>query len=205
MKQSKLEFIKARINKKTKIISILVLFILLTSLFIKGLSLFVVWARDYTIVYQPPIIIKTQAPLEVISLTELQKRQDMSELVEKLSQQALDNYLNPQIVKEDTSKPTIDSTQFFEIIWKYESGKGTNTNPQALHMVCRKQGKWNEIGYSVYNKFCFNSKAEAELYVTYYLEKNCKDMSLEQALCRWNTGKATNDCAYAKGLLSLAN
>ena len=54
-------------------------------------------------------------------------------------------------------------------------------------------------GYNPQAKFCFGSKFEAKLYVAYYLEKNCEGMTLKQALCYWNTGKATPSCAYSDG------
>lgn len=196
---------KAQTMKKYKRIAGVMAFILLVALMVSAIDKAVTWARTYTIVRQRPIVIKFQKPLEIISLAELKQRKEMEELTTKIANEAVDRYLNPpkeKVCAGETAK--VNPKEFFEIIWKHESGKGTNTDPTALHIYCRNKGKWNEIGYNPQDKFCFGSKTEAELYVAYYLEKNCSNMTMKQALCRWNTGTASDTCAYAEGNLSLA-
>lgn len=112
----------------------------------------------------------------------------------------------PQVVK--AQEPIIyelTKEKFFNIIWSHESSKGRNNNPAALHMYCRSIGKWNEIGYNPQKKHCFESKDEAINFVNGYIDRNCSNKSLNECLCRWNTGKFTATCPYASGDLANAN
>ena len=195
--------------KLAKKVLVLIAFLVVTSLMVKGIDNLVKWARNYTIVSQRLVIIKFQKPLEIVSLVELKQRKEMKEITNQLADKVIADYLNPKTLpkcastNEESTK--INPTEFFDIIWKNESSKGTDTTKGSLHMTCRARNKWNEIGYNPQAKFCFGSKFEAKLYIAYYLEKNCEGMTLKQALCYWNTGKATPSCAYSDGILSLAN
>lgn len=163
--------------------------------------------RVYTIVKHQPITIKIQAPLEIISIEALEQRTQQERNIEELTKRAIEQYLNPEIATQSAVfVEKILASTFFDIIWKNESTRGAVSNdPTALHMYCRARGMWNEIGYNPQNKFCFQDREEAELYVAYYIKKNCNGQTMAQCLCRWNTGTNSPTCAYAENKLSLAN
>lgn len=208
--KAKLEIIKAKRLKKLKIIVIVALFILLTALMTILIDKTVQFFRNYTIVKYQILKVETHIPFEIVSLTELNRRELNDQMIEDITSKAVEEYLKPKTGIEDSQNgckvsSQIDPKYFFDIIRRYESGNGTNDNPRALHNVCKAKGMSNEIGYSPQTKFCFGDLEESQLYVAYYVKKNCEAMPLANCLCLWNTGKATDRCAYADGNLSLAN
>lgn len=162
-----------------------------------------------TILTYQVLKVETHAPFEVISRKDLAKRNEEAEIIANIYKKAMEDYKNPQPTEtcnQTTGEKKILFSEFFDIIWQSESTRGTNNKDKtALHLYCRSKGMWNEIGYNPQGKHCFKDREEAELYVAYYLKKYTEGMTLKQALCRWNTGKATDTCAYAEGKLSLAN
>ena len=199
--------IRAKNILKAKITLGVIAFIVVTGLLVKAIDIGVMFFRENTIVKYQVVKVQLHSPIEIVSLNELRQRETMEKIAEEISVKAVESYLNPpktpQCTKDEITQ--VNPKEFFEVIWKHESGKGTNTDPTALHIYCRNKGKWNEIGYNPQDKFCFGSKTEAEYYVAYYLEKNCKGMTMSQALCRWNTGTASDTCAYSEGNLSMVN
>lgn len=79
-------------------------------------------------------------------------------------------------------------------IWGKETTYGTNTNPQALHNICKAQGKTNEFGYGgMAMMICFDSFQEAVDKVDAWLTKRDNE-----ALCYYNKGERLQDCEYLK-------
>lgn len=79
-------------------------------------------------------------------------------------------------------------------IWGKETTYGTNTNPHALHNICKAQGKSNEFGYGgMAMMICFDSFQEAVNTVDAWLTKRDKEN-----LCYYNIGKRVSDCEYLK-------
>lgn len=154
--------------------------------------------RVYTIVKHQPITIKLQAPLEVISIEALEQRTQQEKNIEEITKRAIEAYLNPETATESAQiQSRIFPSDFFDTIWNKESSRGkASSDPTALHMYCRAKGMFNEIGYNPQQKYCFKDREEAELYVAYYLKKNAEGLTKNQALCLWNTGKATDTCPY---------
>jgi hypothetical protein len=176
---------KIKINRK-KTILVPVLFIITVALMYSLINIISYYINSHTFKWQSPVVI--QKPL-IIKQKAIITQSIGSTII--------------TIVEEKQKK--INSDEFFDIIWKQESSKGLDTTKGALHNYCRSIGKWNEIGYNPQEKYCFRDKEEAQLWVAYYLKKNCNGMTMAQALCYWNTGKFMYECAYSKGLLSLAN
>ena len=194
--------------KLAKKVLVLIAFLVVTSLMVKGIDNLVKWARNYTIVSQRLVIIKFQKPLEIVSLVELKQRKEMKEITNQLADKVIADYHNPKTLpkcstNEESTK--INPTEFFDIIWKNESSKGTDTTKGSLHMTCRARNKWNELGFNPKDKFCFSSEKEARLYISYYVEKNCNGLSTNQCLCFYNEGKVSDSCAYSRGDLGSAN
>ena len=181
-------------------------FIILVSLMLKGINAGVNFFRENTIVTNQIVVIKFQKPFEIVSLAELQRRQDEQKVIDDISNQVFQEYLHPTTAQDCTQKGlSIDSGQFFNILRSKESTNGTASSPGALNVYCANKGMWNEIGYSPANKFCFKDQEEAQLYVAYYVKKNCDGKTEAQCECYWNLGTWTDSCYYSQGQLSLAN
>lgn len=209
--------IKAKITqKKIKIAKIVLIslgsLILISLLFtaFKKISKFL--NENKFVTYQ---IVKIQfhKPFEFVSNEDYQKQKEMEKRLEDLIPYFQYRMENPDPIFEldDPTRTPEEALQefsqiFFETIHVNESSKGKNTSdPTALHLYCRNLGKWNEIGYNPQNKYCFNSKQEAQNFVARYIQRNCNGKTLNECLCYWNTGTASESCHYSNNNLSLAN
>lgn len=75
-----------------------------------------------------------------------------------------------------------------------ESSNGTNKNPNALHNICKAQGKSNEFGYGgMAMMICFDSFEESVRVVDEWLTKRDNE-----ALCYYNKGERLKDCEYLR-------
>jgi len=75
-----------------------------------------------------------------------------------------------------------------------ESSNGTNKNPNALHNICKAQGKSNEFGYGgMAMMICFDSFEESVRVVDAWLTKRDNEN-----LCYYNLGTRTDKCDYVK-------
>lgn len=204
------ELDKARKIKKIKIGSLVVVFIILVILFSKLINFTVGFFRENTFIFKAPISIKTNKPIELVSLAELKRREVNEETIADITQRVIDEYQKPLDSVKITDKGCQITTQinpktFFDIIAVKESGNNTNDNPKALHNYCKAKGMYNAIGYSPSTKFCFKDEQEARLYVAYYVKKNCENKTMESCQCYWNLGKWVETCPYSEGNLSMAN
>lgn len=97
-------------------------------------------------------------------------------------------------------------SQIVEGIHHLESGRGTNNNPNALHNICKAQGKSNEYGYGGMRlKICFEdektAKARVTLWVVEHLEKF--EGNVAMTMCYYNLGQKVNDCEYYQNYLKI--
>jgi hypothetical protein len=83
--------------------------------------------------------------------------------------------------------------EFIDHIWYRETGRGGA--PEGHHMYCNKQGKSNEFGYAVFDKLCFDTFSESIMALEAWVSKH-SDLTFNQALCLYNTGKVQDTCAY---------
>lgn len=207
----KIEKLKiSRKRKKTlRILALIWVSVIIVALAYTALTKIIKFFEVNTILTYSIIKVETHAPFEVITRAELAKRNEEKEIIANIYKKALEDYKNPQpkeTCNQTTGEKKVSFSEFFDTIWNHESTRGTNNKDKtALHLYCRSKGMWNEIGYNPQAKHCFKDKEEAELYVAYYLKKYTEGMTMKQALCRWNTGTASDTCAYAEGNLSLAN
>ena len=75
-----------------------------------------------------------------------------------------------------------------------ESSNGTNKNPNALHNICKAQGKSNEFGYGgMAMMICFDSFEESVRVVDEWLTKRDNEN-----LCYYNLGIRKDGCEYVK-------
>lgn len=86
--------------------------------------------------------------------------------------------------------------KFIDHIWYRESGRGTNDNPNGLHNICNSKGMTNDFGFAVRVGHCWNTFEEAVNRMVVWREKEAKGLTDNQALCYYNTGKASDTCPY---------
>jgi len=89
-----------------------------------------------------------------------------------------------------------------DYIWLKESTRGKNTNPNALHNLCKAQGKSNPYGYGgMQLKICFENDTMAKARVTLWLAEHLKTYNgnTNMALCMYRYGQLLQTCDYAEG------
>lgn len=100
-------------------------------------------------------------------------------------------------IEKNTPKGIIEGSKHPEqlkLIHLKESSNGKNTNPNALHNICKAKGKSNEFGYGgMLMMICFDSFEESVRVVDAWLTKRDNE-----ALCYYNLGIKTSDCDYIK-------
>lgn len=79
-----------------------------------------------------------------------------------------------------------------DIVHRLESSGGKNNFSK-----CEAIGKYNEFGYGVYgeNYLCFDKGKDREAVIAWF-ERELKDKTVEQSLCKYNTGQAVDSCPY---------
>ena len=100
---------------------------------------------------------------------------------------------------QEYAKPSLVSqTAILKRIYQLESSSGRNDK-------CRQSGKYNGYGFgqNTFTWNCFNSPEEVETKVVTWFEENLKTLSMEQALCKYNTGYAHSTCPYSWKYASL--
>jgi hypothetical protein len=199
--------IKRPSKKQVKIFARVSAFIVLMVGFYILTDKAVTFFRENTIVKYQVVKVQFHKPLEIVSLVELNRREQQDKMIEDIANVAIEEYLNPKqnVAGDCEVKSAIDPKVFFDTLRMKESSNGKNTDPSALHNYCANKGMWNEIGYNPQNKFCFKDQEEASLYVAYYVKKNCDGKTQAQCECFWNTGNMTDSCHYSNGELGLAN
>lgn len=198
---------KKKLVKKAKLITTLAMISLMIAGIVVVADYTIKFFRENTILTQAPITVELHKPIEIVSLSELYRREQNAQVMKEIEERVREEYLNPkpEVKCEPTEVESIDPKAFFATLRQKESSNGTNTNPVALHNYCADKGMWNEIGYSPSTKFCFKDAEEAELYVAYYIKKNCDGKTQAQCECYWNTGNMTDSCHYSNNELSKAN
>jgi len=82
---------------------------------------------------------------------------------------------------------------FIDHIWLRESGRGTAT--AGLNVSCAKKGLSNEMGFYPSGKHCFADFETSVKRLERWYEDNSA-LTDNQKLCRYNSGTASNSCAY---------
>jgi hypothetical protein len=128
------------------------------------------------------------------------KREPIKELVpvvlgaevDRGSAKALTDEEKRAVIKKVAKYPVILAG-----VWFRESTNGKNE--EGHHNYCEEIGYSNEFGFSVYgdNKKCFTSFEEAVVAVDSWFDEQLKKLSIDQALCLYNTGDVSDDCTYA--------
>ena len=101
----------------------------------------------------------------------------------------------------ERTAPELDGTvqSMLKYIHQAESTSGKNTTPGALHLLCRNQGKWNELGYGgMALKICFDSEEEGMAKVGDWLKRHLEkfDGDVAKTLCYYNLGEEQINCKY---------
>ena len=82
---------------------------------------------------------------------------------------------------------------FIDHIWLRESGRGTAT--AGLNVSCANKGMSNEIGYYPSGGHCFQDFETSVKRLERWYEDN-STLTDNQKLCRYNSGTASESCAY---------
>ena len=89
-----------------------------------------------------------------------------------------------------------------DYIHEKESNRGRNTNPDALHNLCKSQGKSNEFGYGGMRlKICFENETMAKARVTLWVAEHLVkyEGNVGRVLCQYNLGQSITNCPYKEG------
>jgi len=84
-----------------------------------------------------------------------------------------------------------------------ESSNNSRRDQTAHHVDCQKVGMTNEFGFRALDNYCFSTFEEAVKTVNDWLDTNLVKYNLNQALCRYATGQATDVCEYSKNFHAL--
>lgn len=91
--------------------------------------------------------------------------------------------------------------KMLDYIHQAESSSGNNTNPNALHNICKSQGKSNEYGYGgMAKKYCYKDEETARDVVRQWINRKLDLFSgdVGKTLCYYNLGQRVSDCPYAR-------
>lgn len=116
-------------------------------------------------------------------------------LVRKIERETINPVVNVETKSILTNQEVVDASRHPEelnMIWKLESGKGTNENPEALHNYCKSKGETNEFGWGgMQNMICFKTFQESVDRVSQWL-----DVMEAEMYCYYATGQKVTDCSY---------
>lgn len=79
-----------------------------------------------------------------------------------------------------------------------ESSDNAYGDGTGHHVDCNRVGMSNEFGFDALSDYCFSSFEESIEVVTAWIEKHLSQMNLNQMLCFYNTGTASDVCAYSR-------
>ncbi len=156
--------------------------------------------KNVGLTFSMPITIEKRVPLAVLSPVVATKMNVIDTKDGEAVHKELTLEAKKQIVK-NTKYPFIISG-----IWMNETtqGKGRNDNDPTNHQSnCAKAGLSNEFGYDPQHNTCFESFEESVAFLDKYIDEHLKTLSVNQTLCVYNLGKATDTCAYVQNFRSL--
>jgi hypothetical protein len=103
---------------------------------------------------------------------------------------------------------SIDVLKIVDAVEVLESSAGKNTNPNALHNICKAKGQANTWGYGgMAMSKCFPNHEQGRAWITYWWAKTLQatNNNISMSACIYNTGHKTSDCEYARDLTALLN
>jgi len=108
------------------------------------------------------------------------------------------------ITPEPKDERTAEINEIYRKIRYIESGAGMGKG-DGVHAYCQNSGQVNEVGYLLNGKrtFCFADYGEQWETVRNWFTKRLATMSLDEALCVWNTGTKQPQCLYSQKFHSL--
>lgn len=84
-----------------------------------------------------------------------------------------------------------------------ESSNNSQRDQTAHHVDCQKVGMTNEFGFRALDNYCFSTFEESVKTVNDWFDTNLVKYNLNQSLCRYATGQATDVCEYSKNFHAL--
>lgn len=98
---------------------------------------------------------------------------------------------NREVSQEDETPLAIE--KIVDIVHQLESSGGKNNFSK-----CESIGKFNEFGYGIPGDgkyLCFEKGKDREAVIAWF-ERELENKTVEQALCKYNTGQPTDSCPY---------
>ena len=136
--------------------------------------------------------VEFRSPIELKWPVIIIPRPTQAPIKKPIEEQKKDAYvpLTPEMIVYSSKYP-----DFIDHIWFRESGRGTNINPNALNVYCKKKGMSNEFGFYPQGNWCFPSfQASVERLEKWYEDNS--DLTDNQKLCYYNGAGKVNQCAY---------
>lgn len=130
--------------------------------------------------FQNPIIRREISPLPV-------------KVVPIIQPEAKNNPIEPVTLSKADIVASSKYPSFIDHIWMRESGRGTA--PIGLNTYCEDREMSNEFGFYPQGKHCFSDFQAGVARLEKWYEDNI-DLSDNEKLCKYNTGKVSEDCAY---------
>lgn len=165
---------------KAKLIMIIKSKVIWLLLFFVGYTWFIGWfVNSYTLQFPIVVNVKFQSVIERKIISPLPKKQvfyNPPKTIVPVVQAA---------VTSEKPAPVFDVLTIVGKIWQLETSKGQAKS--GWHMECRAKGLWNEYGYGV-GSICFSDKAEADITLTNWFNRELKNRTLVDALCYYNLG-----------------
>lgn len=164
-------------------------------------------------VFQSPIRVTFHRPVTVIDYNKILSPVSMPSVTDAIAPR---NDFQTKVVSTPTPTPKKRSfipqveaeeieilhTDIYDKVSMLESGRGTNLS--GKHGKCVAQGKTNSIGYAPHLGYCFDSKTDEMIALGKWFQKRFDEgLTLDQALCYWNTGHKLSECAYSINFYSL--
>ena len=109
-----------------------------------------------------------------------------------------------QAYAEDTVwADTTTEDEFIDDVWYLETNRGQNTNPGALHNICKAKNESNEYGMGgMQLMICYPSHEYATARVRNWYRAH-SELTEAQKYCVYNTGRAVENCEYYKNALAI--
>jgi len=147
------------------------------------------WFDINRLVFRSPILIKVQAPIVIERRVALASPLASTETLTKIPKSKAD------LINLKSASKVITG------IWTLESNRGNY--PTGFAKYCESLGKSNEFGFDPYGHTCFDNFEASVNRVENWLVDVMQELSLDQTLCFYNTGIASDSCIYSKNYHSL--
>lgn len=196
-------------SDRLPIISIITGFVMALGLLMFSFYQFYQFVDNNKVFIQNPISVQFYSPIVIQdrSINMVDSKTKIISPIPTIIKEVQKKQPKPQtkIINKDDIVKSSKFAKFIDHIWVHESGRGTNSNPVALHNKCKAKGMTNEFGFYPQGGWCWESFEEGVARLEKWRVTEAKGLTDSQALCYYNQGVKTNDCAYLGNNFALMN